>query len=64
MGGYERWKNGEKVTKASWVIDYYKSVTDYNQFKKGRISHHRALLIICPFCSIFGFVIGIIICSL
>ena len=42
--------------KASWVIKHYESVTDFNQYKLGKIVQQRLILgvgIIAFICGIF-----------
>jgi len=58
---YERWKEGKKVFKAPWVIEYWKSITDENQYKHSKIVEQRLVLIIGTVCIIFGFVLATVI---
>lgn len=60
MSDYERWKKGEKISKFSWVIDYYKSITDVNQYKKGQ----KVERVVAVVCGAFGFFVGVLICYL
>lgn len=55
---YEKWKAGEKVWKAPWVIEYYQSVTDENQYRLGSKVRHRLVLIISGLMGIYGFLLG------
>lgn len=59
---YERWKNGDKkIRKFPWVIKYYESVTDLNQYKHSEICTKRAMMFIGASFFIFGLYIGFII---
>jgi len=55
LTGYERWKAGEKIRKAPWVIKHYEGITDLNQYKLGRVVENRLVLVIGIVCFLYGF---------
>ena len=57
-GDYYKWKAGEKVTKAPWVKEYYKSVTDENQYDHGYKVGSRSTVIVGGMLFVYGLVIG------
>ena len=61
LESYFKWKAGEKVFKAPWVIKYYESVTDLKQFELGKIVENRLAIIIGVTCFIFGLMFGLIL---
>ena len=58
---YEKWKAGKKIVKVPWVIKHYESVTDFNQYKFGKVVQTRRLLILSIVCFIFGFWFGFLV---
>jgi len=64
MSDYEDWKEGKKVSKAPWVIEYWKSITDENQYEHSKIVEQRYGIIIGTTCLIMGFVLGALFFSL
>ena len=58
---YEKWKAGKKIFKAPWVIRYYENVTDFNQYKLGRMLEARLALIFGSTCFISGFIFSYLI---
>ena len=58
---YEKWKSGKKMFKASWVIKHYESVTDFNQYKLGKIVQQRLTLGVGIIAFIYGIFFGLLI---
>ena len=58
---YEKWKARKKLFKASWVIKYYESITDFNQYKLGKAVTNRSILIMGVFGALVGFGYGYLI---
>jgi len=49
---YENWKEGKRVFKAPYVIEYYKNITDFNQYLKARKMNKIGTAIMIPL--VFG----------
>lgn len=60
-GDYYKWKEGEKLFKAPWVIELYKNITDENQYDKSHIVTNRAIYITGLFLFLYGLGNGLII---
>lgn len=45
-GDYYKWKAGEKIWKFPWVIRYYESITDENQYEHERIVSRNMFIIL------------------
>lgn len=58
---YEYWKMGERVFKAPWVIDYYKNITDFNQYLKAKKMHDIGTALMMSIGFVCGFWLGNII---
>jgi len=58
MNDYESWKMGKKVFKAPWVIEYWKSITDENQYKLSKKVENRLVIILGTMLLIGGFLLG------
>ena len=64
-GSYYKWKAGEEVFKAPRIIEYYKAITDENQYDLARKIEQKfgiytgvSFLVVGL---IFGIIIGVII---
>lgn len=57
LDSYERWKKREKINKAPWVIRYYESITDINQYKLSKIVEKRLALGLGVACFVYGFIV-------
>lgn len=55
---YEYWRMGEKQLKMPWVIKYYGSITNIEQYKYGLKVKNRAVMIVGIASFIAGFYIG------
>jgi len=44
-GDYYKWKAGKKVWKFPWVIRYYESITDENQYDHGKIVNRNIFIV-------------------
>jgi len=60
-GDFYKWKEGKRLFKAPWVIEYYKKVTDENQYDYSHMATERAILIIGVFLYILGMSMGILL---
>jgi len=60
-GDYYKWKAGEKVFKAPWVKEYYKHITDENQYDYGHKVQSRATLLVGIILFVYGLIIGAIL---
>lgn len=57
---YEHWREGEKLIKVPWVIKYYGSITDINQYKYGLKVKNRAVISVAITAFLAGFLYGFI----
>jgi len=55
---YEKWKAGKKIYKAPWVIRHYESITDFNQYKLGKVVVDRIVLFTGVMFLLIGIAIG------
>jgi len=55
---YEYWREGEKQLKMPWVIKYYGSITNLEQYKMGLKVKNRAVASVGFVCFIAGVYIG------
>jgi len=60
-GGYYKWKKDKKIWKAPWVIKYYESVTDENQYDLGHVVNTRLAWITGVLLFLYGLMIGVIL---
>jgi len=49
---YENWKEGKRVFKAPWIINYYRNITDFNQYLANRKMNKIGTMIMIPL--VFG----------
>jgi len=45
---YENWKEGKRVFKAPYIIEYYRNITDFNQYLQARKIQKISILIDIP----------------
>lgn len=55
---YKSWKAGEKVQKAPWVIEYWKNITDENQYRHSKKCESRNIILFSILYFILGFLLG------
>ena len=55
---YDRWKAGKKVWKAPWIIEYWESITDKNQYSLSNKCHNREMMFMVSLFFGCGIVIG------
>ena len=61
---YEKWKASENTYKFPWVIKYYKSITDVNQYKLGSVVQEKAVLLMSVVFFCLGVIFGSLLMSL
>lgn len=59
--GYEKWKQGKKIFKAPWIIEYWKSITDENQHRLANKCEIRFTSIMIVFSFLIGILFGFIL---
>lgn len=55
---YENWKEGKRVFKAPYIIEYYRNITDFNQYLANRKMQRWSTIITIPIIFICGIWMG------